>query len=58
MIGIVNGLMIILAMVTFLGIVWWAFSRGRAQANNEAAMLPFSLPDEGQAVKREGGSNE
>lgn len=58
MIGIINGLMIILAMVTFLGIVWWAFSRGRAQANNEAAMLPFALPDEGQAVKREGGSNE
>lgn len=58
MIGVLNGVVIILATVTFLGIVWWAFSRGRAKDNEEAAMLPFDLPDEGQAVKPEGGKNE
>jgi cytochrome c oxidase cbb3-type subunit 4 len=36
----------LLAMLTFLIIVWWAFSRERQTANHEAAMLPFALPDE------------
>ena len=34
------------SMATFVGIVWWACSRGRQHANSESAMLPFSLPDE------------
>ncbi len=46
MIAWINGLATLLAMATFLGICWWAFSRGRADANREAAMLPFALPDE------------
>ena len=45
-------------LLIFLGIIWWAFSRGRAQANNEAAMLPFALPDEGENNPRDGGSRE
>ncbi len=52
MIAIINALATILAMITFLGICWWAFSRGRAQANREAAMLPFALPDEGTTDKK------
>ncbi len=36
----------LLAMLTFLIIVWWAFSRERQAANHEAALLPFALPDE------------
>jgi cytochrome c oxidase cbb3-type subunit 4 len=36
----------LLALATFLGIVWWAWSAGRAKANHEASMLPFALPDE------------
>lgn len=40
----------VLSMSTFFGIVWWACSRGRQDANSESAMLPFALPDEfGQA---------
>jgi len=44
--GWLNGIMTLLGMLLFIGIVWWAFSQGRAQANREAAMLPFALPDE------------
>ena len=40
------GVVTFIAFCTFVGIVWWAFSRGRDQANREASMLPFDLPDE------------
>jgi len=46
--GVLNGIVTLLSMAFFIGIVWWAFSRERAQANREAAMLPFDLPDECQ----------
>lgn len=46
MMAIVNGVATLLALATFLGIVWWAWSAGRARANHEASMLPFALPDE------------
>lgn len=54
MIGILNGIMTFLAMMTFFGIVWWAFSAGRVKDNQEAALLPFSLPDEPMDNKQEG----
>ena len=47
MIGIINGIVTLLALLTFIGIVFWAFSKGRVKANTEAANLPFALPDEG-----------
>jgi cytochrome c oxidase cbb3-type subunit 4 len=47
MIAYLNAFSTILAMITFFGIVWWAFSSNRKKANQEAAMLPFALPDEG-----------
>lgn len=56
--AIVNGIMTIVAMFTFLGIVWWAFSRGRAGANHEASLLPFAVPDERLMDKKEGSSHE
>jgi len=43
-----------LSMATFLGIFWWACSRGRRTANRESAMLPFALPDEGAGVQPNG----
>ena len=52
--GIVNGIVTAIALITFIGIVWWAYSRGRAKDNTEASLLPFALPDEGG----EGGSDE
>lgn len=36
----------ILAMALFFGIVWWAFSSRRKKDNEQAANLPFDLPDE------------
>jgi Cbb3-type cytochrome oxidase, subunit 3 len=41
-----NAATTVLVMVTFLGICWWAFSSGRSEANREASLLPFALPDE------------
>jgi len=46
MIGLLNGVATCVALLTFIGIVWWAYSRGRAGANAAASMLPFALPDE------------
>ncbi|MDN3988377.1 cbb3-type cytochrome oxidase subunit 3 [Zwartia vadi] len=47
MLAYLNAFATVLAMLTFFGIIWWAFSKGRKKANEEAAMLPFVLPDEG-----------
>lgn len=58
MLGIVNGIMTVIAMLTFLGIVWWAFSRGRSDANREASLLPFAVPDELLMNNKEGSSHE
>lgn len=58
MFAIINAIITALAMITFFGICWWAYSRGRVQANEEASRLPFALPDEGEQDKDLGGSNE
>lgn len=34
------------SMATFLGIIVWAWSKGRQPANRASALLPFALPDE------------
>ena len=47
MVAVLNAISTVLAMATFFSIIFWAFSKGRRQANDEAAMLPFALPDEG-----------
>lgn len=44
--GNVNGIVTLVALVTFLAIVVWAFSRSRKKANKDASMLPFMQPDE------------
>ncbi len=59
MVGILNGIVTALALLTFLGIVAWAWSKGRAKANHDASMLPFELPDEIENQKHKvEGSNE
>ena len=47
----------VLAFVAFIGIVIWAYGRGRRKAFDEAANAPFALPDEscepsGQGARR------
>jgi len=46
--GLLNGIVTLAGLAFFIGIVWWAFSKGRAEANEEAAHLPFALPDEAE----------
>lgn len=54
----ITGLATLVALITFIGIVWWAFSRGRAQANRDASMLPFDQPDETDLIDSEQGSKQ
>lgn len=58
MLGLINGIVTVLAMVTFFGIVWWAWSTHRVEANRRAAMLPFALPEEYQNDKNTGEPHE
>jgi cytochrome c oxidase cbb3-type subunit 4 len=55
--AIMNAIGTVLAMVLFFGIVWWAFSSKRKKANEEAANLPFDLPDE-STLNQENKSDE
>ena len=41
----------VLALVAFLGIVFWAYSRKRKRDFDEAARLPFSGKDFGEDEK-------
>jgi len=36
----------VLAFLAFVGIVAWAYGKGRKRAFDEAANAPFALPDE------------
>jgi cytochrome c oxidase cbb3-type subunit IV len=45
----VRGLAVVVVMVTFLGICWWAFSPKRKQRFDEDANLPFA--DDEQQMK-------
>ena len=42
----------VVLMFVFIGIVWWAYGRGRKDYFDEAAAIPFTEEDEpGMAVK-------
>jgi len=41
-----RGVITVLSLVSFLGIVFWAYSRRRADAFEEAANLPFADEEE------------
>jgi cytochrome c oxidase cbb3-type subunit IV len=45
----------VLTFLAFLGIVTWAYGKGRRQAFDEAANAPFALPDERDEA--EGGAH-
>jgi len=56
--ALLNGIITVVAMGTFIGIACWAFSRSRAKANHEASLLPFALRDEGAGESAQGESHE
>lgn len=45
----------VLGFLTFIGIVWWAWGRGRQDGFKEAAALPFTEDDEPTSAPRRGG---
>ncbi|MDY7578985.1 cbb3-type cytochrome c oxidase subunit 3 [Herbaspirillum sp. RTI4] len=46
--------MTVISLVTFVGILWWAFSKRRDNDFNEAAHLPFDDDDgDGPELKKE-----
>ncbi len=42
----------VLSFLLFLGIVAWAYGKGRRRAFDEAANAPFALPDDTDAAPR------
>ena len=42
----------VLSFVLFLGIVAWAYGKGRRKAFDEAANAPFALPDDTEPGER------
>jgi len=47
----------VLSFAVFVGVVWFAYGKGRAARFDRAAQAPFDVPDElvvhGQAARRE-----
>jgi cytochrome c oxidase cbb3-type subunit IV len=41
-----TGIITAISMATFLGIIAWAWSRGRQPANHASSLIPFALPEE------------
>jgi cytochrome c oxidase cbb3-type subunit 4 len=50
--------MTVVSLVTFIGIVVWAYNRKRKKSFDEAANAPFALPDDAESARinvRRGG---
>lgn len=43
--GMVSGIVTAVFVVVFIGIVWWAYSRGNKQRFEDAGRLPFEEDD-------------
>lgn len=46
---IIGSAVTVIAFASFVGIVIWAYGRGRRRAFEEAANAPFALPDDAVA---------
>ena len=47
-----SSLMTVVSFITFIGIVFWAYSGRRKKAFDEAANAPFALPDDVDSATR------
>ena len=43
---LLHSIMTLITFITFIGIVFWAYSRKRKREFDEAANAPFALPDD------------
>jgi cytochrome c oxidase cbb3-type subunit 4 len=43
--GTVSGIVTVVLILVFIGIVWWAYSKGNKQRFEDASKLPFSEDD-------------
>jgi cytochrome c oxidase cbb3-type subunit 4 len=43
--GTISGIVTAVFVIVFIGIVWWAFSKGNKQRFEEDGQLPFSEDD-------------
>jgi len=43
--GTVSGIVTVIFIVVFIGIVWWAYSKGNKQRFDDAGRLPFDEDD-------------
>jgi cytochrome c oxidase cbb3-type subunit 4 len=48
--GIVSGIVTIIFIVVFIGIVWWAYSKSNKQRFEDAGKLPFEEEDDSQGI--------
>jgi len=53
--GTMQGIGTILAMIAFLGVCWWAFSKHKKKDFEEASRLPF---DDDELKGSESGASE
>lgn len=44
--GMISGIVTVVFIVVFIGIVWWAYSAGNKQGFDDAANLPFEEEEE------------
>ena len=47
--GLISGIVTIIFVVVFIGIVWWAYSKGNKQRFEDAGKLPF-VDDDSQGI--------
>lgn len=45
---LLHSIVTLITFITFVGIVFWAWSRKRKKAFDEAANAPFALPDDAE----------
>lgn len=55
--GTLSGIVTIIFIVVFIGIVWWAFSKRNRQHFEDAGRLPFE-EDNARTVSRKETDNE
>jgi cytochrome c oxidase cbb3-type subunit 4 len=51
--GTISGIVTVVFIVVFIGIVWWAYSKGNKQRFEDAGKLPFDDDSQGIPSQRD-----